>query len=105
MNAAASTVVKYFITAGDPDNIFNINQGTGTITTIKRLDRDTVPAYHLTVVAEGISQIASTSVNITVEDKNDNSPIFDRQTYHVETPEDTPLDSVIFVAQVSGREV
>lgn len=91
---------KYFIADGDPDNSFTINQDSGTITTTKRLDRDTTPAYHLTVVAEGISKVAFTFVNITVLDKNDNSPVFDQPTYHVNSPEDTPLDSVVFVAQV-----
>lgn len=80
--------------------MFTINQDSGTIITTKRLDRDTVPAYHLTVVAEGISKVATTSVNITLRDKNDNSPVFDQPVYNVQVPEDSPLNSVVFVAQV-----
>ena len=50
---------------------------------------------------QGISKMAFTSVNITVLDVNDNSPQFDQGVYDVYAPEDSPLDSVVFVAQVS----
>ncbi|XP_067948846.1 protocadherin Fat 4-like [Watersipora subatra] len=99
VNAIGTTVINYFIIDGDPERVFTINQNTGTLTTTKRLDRDTVPAYHLTVVAEGLSKMATASVNITVSDENDNSPVFREAIYYVETPEDTPLNSVVFVAE------
>ena len=49
--------------------------------------------------------MAFTSVNITVMDVNDNSPRFDQEVYNIYTPEDSPLDSVVFVAQVSERTI
>ncbi|KAK2169068.1 hypothetical protein LSH36_12g06012 [Paralvinella palmiformis] len=57
------------------------------------LDRESVPEYHLQVVAlDGgdPSQSGSLNITIVVADANDNHPIFDQNTYEVTLPENVP---------------
>ena len=70
--------VIYFYNGSDPFSIDNI---TGLITTSVILDREKVPYYLLTVGAHdyggnGTSLTSFATVNVTVEDINDNIPYF-----------------------------
>jgi len=57
----------------------------------KPLDRELEDSYHLQIVAVdgGIPPKSGTlDVNVVVEDSNDNSPVFDHDSYEVSLPED-----------------
>lgn len=67
--------------SNDGDGAFSLDSETGEIFTNLRLDRETVSSYQLTVEAvdQGIPQMTGTStVLVTVLDKNDNPPRFTR---------------------------
>lgn len=67
--------------SNDGDGAFSLDPETGDIFTNYRLDRETVSSYQLTVEAvdQGIPQLTGTStVLVTVLDKNDNPPRFTR---------------------------
>lgn len=100
METTATTVITYWLVSGDPDNVFTIRQTTGALTTTKRLDREQRERYELTIVARGISKVVSTTVTVIVEDVNDNRPRFDLDSHSIAIPEDSPIESAVFVTQV-----
>nr|XP_012234819.1 PREDICTED: cadherin-related tumor suppressor [Linepithema humile] len=71
---------SYSIIGGNVDQAFKIDPQTGDIETAKHLDRETVPAYDLTIGAIDTGsppQTGTTMVHIELQDVNDNGPIFD----------------------------
>jgi len=59
-----------------------------------RLDREKQASYNLTLVAYdgGVPpRTGSLSINLTIDDVNDNSPQFDNATYLVRVPENAPV--------------
>ena len=67
-----------FRLAGDM-GFFDIDPNTGVITLIRSLNREEVDEFSLTVTATGIvttSHMDSVTFTITVEDVNDNDPVF-----------------------------
>ncbi|XP_017275645.1 protocadherin-8 [Kryptolebias marmoratus] len=65
---------------------------------MKELDRETQGSYALELVAMdggNPSRSGTTRVNVKVKDYNDNSPVFDRNSFTVELPEDAPAGSLL----------
>ncbi|XP_030634831.1 protocadherin-8-like [Chanos chanos] len=61
---------------------------------MKELDRETQASYVLELVATdggNPSRSGTTKIHVKVKDFNDNSPIFDRNNFSVELPEDAPV--------------
>lgn len=67
--------IFFFILSGDPQGKFGIEQKTGKIFVHTSLDREMVSSYKLNVSASDGLYTSYTSVNITVLDANDNSPV------------------------------
>lgn len=95
------TITYSFLTAHGEKLKFKIDNRTGLITTTQMLDRDE-PARekeaYLTVLAtdNGKPQLDDVcTFKVTIEDVNDNSPVFDKVAYTESVPQDLPL----------GREV
>lgn len=70
--------VNYAIVFGDPKGNFRIDENTGVISTAGCLDRERVAYYSLQLSARANLAYGQTTVNITVEDVNDNPPRFPR---------------------------
>ena len=69
--------IEYKILAGNTGDAFKIDQITGTIRTVKRLDRETIPQYRLTVTAtdQGVPPMSgNATVIVNLDDINDNPP-------------------------------
>uniref|UniRef100_A0A3B5BEQ3 Protocadherin-8 n=1 Tax=Stegastes partitus TaxID=144197 RepID=A0A3B5BEQ3_9TELE len=65
---------------------------------MKELDRETQASYALELVAMdggNPSRSGTTRINIKVKDYNDNSPVFDRNSFSVDLPEDAPVGSLL----------
>ncbi|KAJ8302066.1 hypothetical protein KUTeg_021053 [Tegillarca granosa] len=76
------TQISYALTAGNTGNAFTIDSQTGSIYLIQYLDRETLDTYTLSIEADnGEGQTASGTLMITVDDINDNDPIFSPTTY------------------------
>ncbi|XP_012237124.1 DE-cadherin [Bombus impatiens] len=95
------TITYSFVTAPGEKLKFEINNRTGLIRTTQVLDRDE-PARekeaYLTVLAtdNGRPQLDDVcTFKVTIEDVNDNGPVFDKVAYTESVPQDLPL----------GREV
>uniref|UniRef100_A0A4W3KI37 Cadherin-7-like n=1 Tax=Callorhinchus milii TaxID=7868 RepID=A0A4W3KI37_CALMI len=76
----ANSAVRYSIDwSTDEDRNFNIDANNGTLTTSKRLDREAVPWYNLSVSASEANdptKVTKVSVRIQVVDVNDHVPEF-----------------------------
>uniref|UniRef100_K1Q2F1 Protocadherin Fat 4 n=1 Tax=Magallana gigas TaxID=29159 RepID=K1Q2F1_MAGGI len=84
------------------DGMFAINQSSGEIYTIKDLDREIESQYLLWIrVQDGGSPPFSTeiTVNITVEDINDQTPVFEKQAYKASILENLAKGSKILTAK------
>eukprot|EP00066_Takifugu_rubripes_P025756 XP_011615022.1 PREDICTED: protocadherin-8 [Takifugu rubripes] len=65
---------------------------------MKELDRETQASYALELVAMdggNPSRTGTTRINIKVKDYNDNSPVFDRNSFSVDLPEDAPVGTLL----------
>ena len=80
--------LSYYITDGNPDK-FYIEASTGRIGVLTSLDRETTDSYTLTVTAvdggssasDSTRNTGSTSVQVRVEDANDNTPTAGLSSY------------------------
>ncbi|XP_054036153.1 protocadherin Fat 4-like [Dryobates pubescens] len=96
--------VNAFITYSlqdDFDGMFHVNSSTGKLMTKKSLDREMVDSYELKIIATDSgkpSQYASLVVSITVEDENDNPPVFPQKLYTVTVKENEPPHVILSAA-------
>uniref|UniRef100_A0A2K5D8Q4 Protocadherin Fat 3 n=1 Tax=Aotus nancymaae TaxID=37293 RepID=A0A2K5D8Q4_AOTNA len=76
--------IIYIIIDGDPFKQFNIDFDTGVLKVISPLDYEVTSVYKLTVRASDAltGARAEVTVDLLVNDVNDNPPIFDQPTYN-----------------------
>ncbi|KAG8256727.1 hypothetical protein J6590_063040 [Homalodisca vitripennis] len=80
--------VSYSIVSGNDLRQFGIDDKTGTISVIRRLDREDLTRYELLIKAEDEGGLSSTAtVNIVVSDINDKNPEFTGQPYEFSVQE------------------
>ena len=94
-----NSTVHFFITGGNSNNWFKIDQLTGTIRTNNtKLDREVIHSpINLQVEVRDlgiVSKINSTSVQVIVTDANDNPPVFQQNMYTFTVQEDHPIGQV-----------
>nr|XP_002124308.4 protocadherin Fat 4 [Ciona intestinalis] len=95
-------VVRYSIS--NIENVpFVINPSTGLISTRSRLDRETQGSYILQVVAsdsqvESNRRTSTTEVMITLDDENDNPPMFEDLVYEFYTHTSVSQCGVVFAS-------
>ncbi|KAF7700324.1 protocadherin-16 [Silurus meridionalis] len=98
-----SGLVQYKITHGDPSGDFYLDKKSGVLSTSRALDREKKARYTLTVEArdKGTPSLSSTAtLDISILDLNDNSPVFSSSSYMVEIDEDAPEGT--FVLEVTA---
>ena len=79
-----NTTVVTFNLSGRNIGLFNILRDSGHIVTTKPMDREYQEIYRLVVTAEDQSGYRVTAnVTVTVNDVNDNSPVFEETLYRV----------------------
>ncbi|NWR69368.1 CELR3 protein, partial [Centropus unirufus] len=85
----------------DFDGKFHINSSTGKLTTTKSLDREKMGSYELKIIATDLGkppQSASLVLSLTVEDVNDNAPVFPQKSYAATVKENEPPRVILNVA-------
>nr|XP_030138682.3 cadherin EGF LAG seven-pass G-type receptor 3 isoform X2 [Taeniopygia guttata] len=96
--------VQYTFQNGeDGDGDFTIEPTSGIIRTVRRLDRENVPVYELTAYAvdRGIPpQRTPVHIQVTIQDVNDNAPVFPAEEFEVRVKENSIVGSV--VAQITA---
>ncbi|XP_029412632.1 protocadherin-23 isoform X2 [Nannospalax galili] len=86
---------------------FSINPDSGAISTTRSLDREVQERVELRVVAQdqGEPRLSATClVSITVEDVNDNEPVFRKQVYNVTLAEHTPVGHCFLQVKASDAD-
>ncbi|KAL1509863.1 hypothetical protein ABEB36_004537 [Hypothenemus hampei] len=102
-----NNLVRYFIKEGDTD-IFRINASTGDISLLRALDREIQEEYVLSLVAmdTGSPPLTGTgTLRIIVQDVNDHSPEFKRQSYFASIQENSPVDTWILTAWANDQDI
>ena len=74
VSATDDTALEYDITAGNDDGVFDIDSGTGEITTLALLDFETTAQYILTVSVDDGEFIETASITINVTDVDETVP-------------------------------
>ncbi|XP_032989039.1 cadherin EGF LAG seven-pass G-type receptor 3 isoform X1 [Rhinolophus ferrumequinum] len=103
-DAHANGRVQYTFQNGeDGDGDFTIEPTSGIVRTVRRLDREAVPVYELTAYAvdRGMPPLRTpVSIQVTVQDVNDNAPVFPAEEFEVRVKENSIVGSV--VAQITA---
>lgn len=72
-----------FTEGGNPDSTFSIDRFSGAVTLARRLDYEGRRSYELKVRASDAAHAVLTSLTVHVTDENDNTPMFEQQSYEV----------------------
>lgn len=99
--------VRYSIAAGNANGTFEMDPLAGVISTIKSLDRETIPDYTLLIRASdlGIPELHSEeTLKIILSDVNDNAPTFPRASYSANVYENQVKANVITVVAADDDE-
>nr|XP_006004060.2 PREDICTED: cadherin EGF LAG seven-pass G-type receptor 1 [Latimeria chalumnae] len=98
-DASLNGRVTYTFQGGDDgDGDFHIEQTSGIIRTLKKLDRENVPVYNLKAYAidKGVPPLkASVDIQITVNDINDNPPVFEKDEFDIYVDENSLVGSTV----------
>ncbi|KAF7228987.1 transcript variant X3 [Nothobranchius furzeri] len=91
--------VSYTFKGGnDGDGDFMIEPYSGIIRTNRKLDRENIAEYNLKAFAvdRGVPPLkAEVSIHITVQDINDNAPVFDKDEFSIDVEENSEVGSVV----------
>uniref|UniRef100_A0A8B9RU44 Cadherin domain-containing protein n=1 Tax=Accipiter nisus TaxID=211598 RepID=A0A8B9RU44_9AVES len=97
--------VLYTISDGNVDSCFNIDMETGVLNVLMPLDREKAELYLLNITIYDLGNPQKSAwrlLTVTVEDANDNKPVFLQDSYSVNILESTSLGTEII--QVEARD-
>nr|CAH7738219.1 unnamed protein product [Callosobruchus chinensis] len=108
LDADKTSHVTYSIIAGNDRGLFAIDSNTGKIriTNNRGLDvsNETDSVVSLTVLANDGKFTATTLVNITVVDVNNNQPVFSTESYVTSIPEDIPIGATVTQVEATDAD-
>ena len=89
--------------------MFSIDEDTGDISTVSDVDREFMSVHYFKVTgvadeADGSKQTATTTLQISVKDVNDNAPLFENQIYNASVRESLPIGSSIVTVRASDAD-
>ena len=99
----SSSPIKYEMTSlidSRSQDFFDINESNGEISTISEIDREFMDVHYFKVTgaenngATG-GRTATTTLQISVRDVNDNAPVFEKNVYNTSARESLPIGSPI----------
>uniref|UniRef100_A0A3P8WJC5 Cadherin-23 n=1 Tax=Cynoglossus semilaevis TaxID=244447 RepID=A0A3P8WJC5_CYNSE len=100
-DSGRNALLTFNITAGNQDGAFYINDTTGVVQVNRRLDRERLAEYRLTITVKDnpenprIARRDSDLLVITVLDENDNRPVFTRTSYRAEIMENSAAGTTV----------
>ncbi|KAF1762611.1 hypothetical protein GCK72_010873 [Caenorhabditis remanei] len=97
--------IKYSIYSGDPEHNFSIDEDTGKIYVTRYLDADVHDTVLLNIQAtmDG-GQSNQTQVLISIDDHNDNAPIFSNGLVEISVREDTPISEPFYIVHATDKD-
>ncbi|XP_071500853.1 protein dachsous-like [Diadema antillarum] len=100
--------IDYSIISGNEEGMFQIHSKTGAITVLRSLDREETGSYSLIVLAvdSGDPQHNATAeVVISIDDVNDQKPVFDHVHYFGSIAENATANTEVLRVGASDRDV
>ncbi|XP_062839712.1 protocadherin Fat 4 [Anolis carolinensis] len=91
-------LIHYSVIKGNEEKQFTIDNSTGQVTLIGKLDHEATASYSLTIQAVDSGAVSLSSVctlNIEVLDENDNSPSFPKSTLFVDVLENMRIGELV----------
>ncbi|XP_070826256.1 protocadherin Fat 3a isoform X6 [Chaetodon trifascialis] len=106
-SSAVNRQVSYHITGGNYRGVFALGlvQGEWKMYVKWPLDREERNLYIINVTASDGLFVSQATVEVTVIDTNDNSPICDQTVYTASIPEDLPVNSVLLKVGATDADV
>ena len=104
----ANANLNYSISSGNTNSRFSIHSATGVVSIQNALDREQLDSYQLEIRVSdsGTPSLSSTlTVDITIEDSNDNSPVFNSSPYVFNLIENSSIGSTVGVLQASDSDI
>ncbi|KAM4653660.1 protocadherin Fat 2 [Amazona ochrocephala] len=93
------SLVKGTTTESNKDEVFTLDERTGTLKVKKAMDHETTKWYQIDVMAHCSHQetelVSLVSVNIQVQDVNDNRPVFEADPYKAFVMENMPSGTTV----------
>ena len=103
-DADIDNIITYSITGGN-DGTFIIGSTTGQINIVQFFDRETTPSYTLTITAlNGAGVTVDATLNLDINDVNDNDPVFSSDPYSFNVDEDASAGVTIGQVTVSDAD-
>ncbi|CAN8006312.1 unnamed protein product [Ixodes hexagonus] len=99
---------SYSILDGDPNKVFSVDPQTGLLHTAALLDRESVPAYMLTLAAidrGSPPQTGTATVRVILDDVNDNGPEFEPADLLGYVLEDEPPYTSVLTLSARDRDL
>ncbi|CAB3367491.1 Hypothetical predicted protein [Cloeon dipterum] len=93
-----------FAEGGNPDSTFSIDRFSGAVTLARQLDFEGRKSYELKVRASDAAHAVFTSLTVHVTDENDNTPMFEQQSYEVALSELTEPGQPILTVNASDAD-
>ena len=106
-DTGSNAQLRYTISGGNLESVFAIDSNNGNITVAGSLDFERVSSYSLMVTVRdmGVPVLSSTTfVVVSIQDENDNPPVFDPNIFSVEWNEDTAVTTVLYTAMATDRD-
>ena len=100
-------VIIFSLIDGNSEERFQIDPKSGVIELRKQLDRETTEIYSLIVQAtdQGVPSMSSTAtVNVTLLDVNDNTPLCSHSSYVIEVAENFTVNGTVVSLQCSDAD-
>ncbi|XP_070605725.1 protocadherin Fat 3 isoform X1 [Erythrolamprus reginae] len=100
--------VLYTISSGNTESCFNLEMETGLLKVLMALDREKTELYllNITIYDLGNPQKATWRLlTVTVEDANDNKPVFLQESYTVNILESTSIGVEIIQVEARDRDL
>ena len=102
-----NSVLRYKIAEGKGKEDFEIDPVTGVISLAKKLDRENISLYELTVVAYDLgSPSLSSNVTLTIYviDINDSPPVFSKSSYYLLSTDNVPVNDTILTVAATDAD-
>ena len=90
--------LTYVISTGNTDNVFSVDRTSGLVRLAKSVDYEARTAYKLVllVMDSGVPvQLGNTTLDVNIQDVNDNSPVFQQTVTSLTVAESTAANTLI----------
>lgn len=88
--------------------LFEIDEDLGHVKTTTHLDREFMDVHHLRIIAtddRSPPRSGTTTLQVTITDRNDHSPVFEQATYVASVREMSPVGSTVITVRATDQDV